>query len=92
MNCDKKCENIAGIRITDQSCFYDASTFAKTKLLIDAELAKSREDFIEHFHNTYSDPYPSLTYCDKRIIFSGEKERNCRFICIFARFFISLQP
>ena len=44
--------------MTDSSCFYDASTFTKTKQLIDAELAKSREDFIEHFRNTYSDPYP----------------------------------
>ena len=44
--------------MTDPTCFYDASTFTKTKQLIDAELAKSREDFIEHFRNTYSDPYP----------------------------------
>ena len=44
--------------MTDPSCFYDAHTFAKTKQLIDAELAKSREDFIEHFRNAYSDPYP----------------------------------
>ena len=44
--------------MTDPSCFYDASTFTKTKQLIDAELAKSREDFIEHFRSTYSDPYP----------------------------------
>ena len=44
--------------MTDSACFYDAKTFDKTKLLIDAELAKSREDFIEHFRNTYSDPYP----------------------------------
>ena len=44
--------------MTDSSCFYDASTFVKTKLLIDAELARSREDFIEHFRNTYSEPYP----------------------------------
>ena len=44
--------------MTDPACFYDAKTFDKTKLLIDAELAKSREDFIEHFRNTYSDPYP----------------------------------
>ena len=35
--------------MTDPSYFYDASTFAKTKQLIDAELSKSREDFIEHF-------------------------------------------
>ena len=44
--------------MTDPTCFYDANTFVKTKQLIDAELAKSREDFIEHFRNTYSDPYP----------------------------------
>ena len=44
--------------MTDPSCFYDAAQFAKTKQLIDAELAKSREDFIEHFRNTYVEPYP----------------------------------
>ncbi|MBP3228782.1 MAG: Abi family protein [Bacteroidaceae bacterium] len=44
--------------MTDPSCFYDDKTFAKTAQLIDAELAKSREGFIEHFRNTYSDPYP----------------------------------
>ena len=44
--------------MTDPAFFYDANTFLKTKQLIDAELAKSREDFIEHFRNTYSDPYP----------------------------------
>ena len=44
--------------MTDPSCFYDANQFAKTKQLIDAELAKSREDFIEHFRSTYVEPYP----------------------------------
>lgn len=44
--------------MTDPSCFYDASTFEKTKQLIDAELGKSREDFIKHFRDSYSDPYP----------------------------------
>lgn len=44
--------------MTDPAYFYDANTFIKTKQLIDAELAKSREDFIEHFRNTYSNPYP----------------------------------
>ena len=44
--------------MTDPAYFYDAKTFVKTKLLIDTELAKSREDFIDHFRNTYSDPYP----------------------------------
>lgn len=44
--------------MTDPTCFYDANLFLKTKQLIDAELSKSREDFIGHFRNTYSDPYP----------------------------------
>ncbi len=44
--------------MTDPTCFYDAKQFVKTKQLIDTELAKSREEFIEHFRNTYSEPYP----------------------------------
>lgn len=44
--------------MTDSSCFYDESQFAKTKQLIDAELSKSREEFIEHFRETYDNPYP----------------------------------
>lgn len=44
--------------MTDLTCFYDAKQFVKTQQLIDTELAKSREDFIEHFRTTYSEPYP----------------------------------
>ena len=44
--------------MTDPACFYDAIQFTKTKQLIDVELSKSREDFIEHFRRTYSEPYP----------------------------------
>ena len=44
--------------MTDASCFYDSNVFAKTLQLINNELSKSREDFIEHFRNTYSDPMP----------------------------------
>ena len=44
--------------MTDSVYFYDSNVFAKTKQLIDTELAKSREDFIEHFRSTYSNPYP----------------------------------
>lgn len=44
--------------MTDPAYFYDSNTFIKTKQLIDNELAKSREDFIEHFRNTYTDTYP----------------------------------
>lgn len=44
--------------MTEPSCFYDANQFAKTKQLIDVALAKSREEFIEHFRKTYSESYP----------------------------------
>ena len=44
--------------MTDPSCFYDFNQFVKTQQLIDSELAKSREDFIEHFRRTYTEPYP----------------------------------
>ena len=44
--------------MTDPLCFYDTKQFVKTKQLIDTELAKSREEFIEHFRTTYSEPYP----------------------------------
>ena len=40
--------------MTDPMCFYKTSTFTKTKQLIDAELAKSREDFIEHWKKFFS--------------------------------------
>ena len=52
------CETANPFWMTDPLCFYDASVFVKTKQLIDAELLKSREDFIEHFRNTYTDAYP----------------------------------
>lgn len=44
--------------MTDPTCFYDAAQFAKTELLIDSELTKSREEFIEHFRRTYFEPHP----------------------------------
>lgn len=44
--------------MTDPTCFYDANTFQRTMQYINAELFKSREDFIEHFRKSYSDPYP----------------------------------
>ena len=44
--------------MTTPSCFYDMDVFTKTFQLINKELSKSREDFIEHFRNTYSDPIP----------------------------------
>lgn len=44
--------------MTDPNCFYDNNQFQKALQFIDDELLKSKEDFIEHFRNTYSDPYP----------------------------------
>ena len=44
--------------ITNERYFKDRQHFAATKALIDAELSKSKEDFIIHFKAKYSDPYP----------------------------------
>ena len=44
--------------MTDISYFTDHSKFTRTMALVDAELRRSREDFIVHFRETYSDPYP----------------------------------
>ena len=44
--------------MTDGNNFIDAGKFRRTMDLIDAELHRSREDFIVHFKQTYSDVYP----------------------------------
>ena len=44
--------------MTDDAYFTDNVKFTKTIQLIDAELRKSREEFIVHFKKTYSNPYP----------------------------------
>ena len=44
--------------MTDKSNFINPEKFQHTMDLIDAELQRSREDFILHFKSTYSDPYP----------------------------------
>ena len=44
--------------MTDSNSFVDATKYRHTMDLIDAELRRSREDFIVHFKQTYSDPYP----------------------------------
>ena len=46
--------------MTDGSNFIDAAKFRHTMDLIDAELHRSREDFIVHFKQTYSDAYPPV--------------------------------
>ncbi|MBR4625121.1 MAG: Abi family protein [Alphaproteobacteria bacterium] len=44
--------------ITDSANFNDQNKFLRTLDLIDAEMNRSREDFIVHFKDTYSDIYP----------------------------------
>ncbi|MBP3228779.1 MAG: Abi family protein [Bacteroidaceae bacterium] len=44
--------------MTDGGNFIDAGKFRRTMELIDAEQHRSREDFIVHFKQTYSDVYP----------------------------------
>ena len=44
--------------MTDSRNFIDAGKFRHTMDLIDGELRRSREDFIDHFKQTYSDAYP----------------------------------
>ena len=44
--------------MTDKANFIDHGKFMHTKALIDAEINRSREDFIVHFKQTYSDAYP----------------------------------
>ena len=44
--------------MTNSDYFYDVEQYTKTMQCIDSELNKSREEFIEHFRNTYTEPYP----------------------------------
>ena len=44
--------------LTNPSYFMDAGKFNETMKAISSEYAKSKEDFIQHFKRTYSDPYP----------------------------------
>jgi abortive infection bacteriophage resistance protein len=44
--------------MTNPIHFANATRFAGTMQKIDSEYQKSREDFIEHFRNTYNNPYP----------------------------------
>lgn len=44
--------------MTNASYFIDSNKFQKTLALISHEIDKSHEEFIVHFKQTYSDPYP----------------------------------
>ena len=44
--------------ITDLSVFANPNKYNKTIELIDKEVKRSKEDFIQHFKNKYCNPYP----------------------------------
>ena len=44
--------------LTNSVHFANQRTFQETKNTIDREYAKSTEEFIKHFKNSYCDPYP----------------------------------
>ena len=44
--------------MTDCTHFIDQKKYTHTTTLIDAEIRHSREDFISHFRQTYTNPYP----------------------------------
>lgn len=44
--------------ITNQAYFFNTQNFQYTQDTIDAELRKSKEDFILHFQSSYTDNYP----------------------------------
>jgi hypothetical protein len=44
--------------ITNPTYFFNMQSFRYTQDTIDAELKKSKEDFILHFRSAYTDDYP----------------------------------
>lgn len=44
--------------ITDKAMYANEERYHKTKCIIDKELASTKEEFIAHFKNKYSNPYP----------------------------------
>lgn len=44
--------------ITDKSMYANENVYLRTKAVIDREFDSSKEEFIEHFKNKYSNPYP----------------------------------
>jgi len=44
--------------MTDIQYFHNTAVFSKTLALIQTELGKTKEEFIAHFKNKYSNPYP----------------------------------
>jgi abortive infection bacteriophage resistance protein len=46
--------------MTNASYFNNPTIFAKTMTFIQPEVKKTKEEFIIHFHNKYSNPYPPV--------------------------------
>lgn len=73
--------------MTDVSSYSKSSKAAKSITLITNEYNKSREDFIEHFKRTYTDPFPpawiSSTTNKRRIYYN---------ICIIKYFLDIISP
>jgi len=44
--------------MTDSQYFYNPAVFSRTFALIQSEIEKTNEEFIAHFQNKYSNPYP----------------------------------
>ena len=84
--------------MTDSSNFIDAAKFRHTMDLIDAELHRSREDFIVHFKQTYSNTYPPAWILAEVLpfgvitnIFSNIKTARIK-KCISRRFGLQVAP
>ena len=84
--------------MTDGNNFIDVGKFRRTMDLIDAELHRSREDFIVHFKQTYSDAYPPAWILAEVLpfgvitnIFSNIKVARIK-KCIARRFGLQVAP
>ena len=84
--------------MTDSTYFTDNTKFTKTMQLIDAELRKSREEFIVHFKKTYSNPYPPAWIPSEILpfgiitnIYSNIKEKKIK-KCVSQAFGLQIEP
>ena len=71
--------------LTTPAYFLDNAKFNETMRAISGEYAKSREEFIQHFKNTYSNPFPPswilgelLTIGNVNAIFRNIKQNRIR--------------
>jgi abortive infection bacteriophage resistance protein len=55
--------------VTNPANFKDSATFVKTTNFINSEISKSKEEFIAHFENKYSNPYPPVWMINEVVSF-----------------------